>query len=92
VHATPAGAIADLLPANYERLAVACPMSGIQLPIQKRIDAFGFVHRLGTRLEEILFVTESGEKLSSSDRIGRVSKPCVNGVSRAASGTLNEHA
>jgi hypothetical protein len=67
-------------------------MCGIQLAIQKGINAFGFLHRLGTRLEKILFVTERGEELSRSDRIGRVSEPCVNGVSRAASGTLNEHA
>jgi hypothetical protein len=67
-------------------------MCGIQLAIQKRIDAFGFLHRLGTRLEKILFVAEGGEKLPRSDRIRRVAEPCVNGVSRAASGTLNEHA
>jgi hypothetical protein len=50
----------------------------IHLPRQQRIDPFGFLHRLGTRLAEELLVTESGEKLSRPDRIRHVSELPVN--------------
>jgi hypothetical protein len=67
-------------------------MGGIQLSVKKRVNAFGFLHCLGTRLAEELLIAKRVQELPSPCRIGRVAETCVNGIRRAASGTLDKHA
>jgi hypothetical protein len=59
--------------------------------IEKSVFLFGVLDDIAGRVREERLVKLCQEPCSSC-RVRRVAKPRVNGVSRAASGTLNEHA
>ena len=65
-------------------------MCGIQLPIQKRVNAFGLLHCLGTSLGKELLITESRQKGSRALWIWHVAKLTLNARDNLGRRLLNK--